>query len=119
MKVGEGSNLKLIARMKTGETQNVNYRDFHAGLRDSGQTISVTSRIYELELQMDGTTIWRRNATHSAPHMVHMQQGESINDAIQRIMKPTAASFSGRLPAYVVKPEYLEPLGSSRLSLGN
>jgi hypothetical protein len=119
MKVGDDTNLRLIARTKTGETQNVNYRNFHAGFRDSGQTIAVTTRIYELELHMDGTTIWRRNATHTAPHMVHMQQGESIHDAIARIMKPTAANFSGRLPAYVVRPEYLEPLGSSRLSLGN
>jgi hypothetical protein len=119
MKVGDDANLKLTARMKTGETQKVNYRTFGAGFRDPGQPIDVTSRIYELELQMDGTTIWRRNAVHSAPHMVHMQQGESIHDAIARIMKPTASNFSGRLPAYVVRPEYLEPLGSSRLTLGN
>jgi DNA-binding beta-propeller fold protein YncE len=119
MKVGNDTNLKLLARTKTGETQKVSYRDFHAGLRDPGQTIDVTSRIYELELQMDGATIWRRNAVHSAPHMVHMQQGESIHEAVARIMKPTAANFAGRLPAYVVRPEYLEPLGSSRLSLGN
>jgi hypothetical protein len=119
MKVGDNTNLKLSARMKTGETQKVNYRDFHAGLRNTGQTLDVTSRVYELELQMDGTTIWRRNAVHSAPHFVQMQQGESIHDAIARMMKPTAANFSGRLPAYVVRPEYLEPLGNSRLTLGN
>lgn len=117
MKVGDNTNLKLIARMKTGETQKVNYRSFGVGFREPGQIIDVTSRIYELELQMDGTSIWRRNAVHSAPHMVHMQQGESIHDAIARIMKPTAANFSGRLPAYVVKPEFQEPLGQSRLSL--
>jgi hypothetical protein len=119
MKVGDNTNLKLIARTKTGETQKVHYRMFGAGFRDPGQEMDITSRIYELELQMDGTTIWRRNAVHSAPPMVHMQQGESIHDAIARIMKPTAANFSGRLPAYVVRPEYLEPLGNSRLSLGN
>lgn len=119
MKVGDDTNLKLIARTKTGETQKVHYRMFGAGFRDPGQEMDITSRIYELELQMDGATIWRRNAVHSAPPMVHMQQGESIHDAVARIMKPTAANFSGRLPAYVVRPEYLEPLGSSRLTLGN
>lgn len=119
MKVGDDTNLKLIARMSHGETKNANYRTFGARFRDPGEVISVTSRIYELELQMDGVPIWQRNAIQAAPHMVHMEKGESIQEAVARNMKPTAGNFSGRLPAYVLRPEYQEPLGQSRLSLHN
>jgi hypothetical protein len=118
MNVADNADLKLVARMKHGETVQVNYRTFGAFHNDQGQQVSVTSRIYELELQQNGVVIWKRNAVHSAPPHVHMEQGESIQAAIDRIMKPRAESFAGRLPSYVVKPEYSEPLGTSTLSLG-
>jgi hypothetical protein len=118
MNVSDNADLKLVARMKHGETVQVNYRTFGTFHNDQGQQVSVTSRIYELELQQNGVVIWKRNAVHSAPPHLHMEQGESIQAAIDRIMKPRAESFAGRLPSYVVKPEYSEPLGSSTLSLG-
>ena len=117
MTVGDDSSLKLVARSTNGETQQVHYRKFHS-LRDAGETINVTSRIYELELLLDGRVVWQRKSTHSAPMHLQLQEGESIRSAITRVMKPNAASFRGRLPSYVVRPEYLEPLGSSKLSLG-
>jgi hypothetical protein len=116
MKVAENQQLQLVARMTHGETTQVNYRAFHT-FRDAGQTLSVTSRVYDLELLLEGIVIWRRKATHSAPHILHMESGETTEDAVARVMKPTAANFSGRLPAYVVRPEFLEPLGTSRLTL--
>jgi hypothetical protein len=116
MKVGENESLKLVARTKHGETDQIQYRhfgDFHG----EGETISVTRRIYELELLQDGVPVWKRESVQSAPMHLQMQKDESIADAIARVMKPSGASFRGRLPSYVVKPEYLEPLGTSKLSL--
>ena len=117
MKVGDDSALRLVARTTTGKTQKVHYRRFHA-FRDQGETIEVTSRVYELELLRDGRVVWQRKSTHSAPMHLQLQEGESIRSAIARVMKPKAGNFRGRLPSYVVRPEYLEPLGNSKLSLG-
>ena len=95
----------------------MNYRRFHS-FRDKGETIEVTSRVYELELLLDGRVVWQRKSTHSSPMHLQLQEGESIRAAIARVMKPKAGNFRGRLPSYVVRPEYLEPLGNSKLSLG-
>ncbi len=118
MKVAENQPLKIVARMTHGETQQVRYHLFGRFGRDPGETVSVTNRVYDLELQQDGVTIWKRNAVHSAPHHIRMERGESIQAAIERIMKPRAENFAGRLPSYVVKPEFSEPLGSSKLLPG-
>ena len=117
MKVGDDSGLRLVARTSTGETQKVHYRRFHV-FRGEGETIDVTSRVYEIELLLDGAVVWERKSTHSAPRHLQLQEGETIRAAIARVMKPRAGYFRGRLPSYVVRPEYLEPLGSSKLSLG-
>jgi hypothetical protein len=117
MKVGDDSSLRLVARTKSGESQQVQYRPFGA-FRGQGEVIDVTSRIYEMELLLDDRVVWQRKSVHSAPRHLRMREGETIRDAIARVMKPHAGSFRGRLPSYVVRPEYLEPLGKSKLSLG-
>jgi len=116
MKVTEDSDLKLIAKAKTGKTQKVNYRSFGT-FRGQGETIEVTSRVYELELLRQGVVVWRRESTHSAPRHLQLNKGETIRAAIDRVLKPRAGNFHGRLPSYVVRPEYREPLGKSKLSL--
>jgi hypothetical protein len=116
MQVGDESSLTLVARMKTGKTEKIEYHNFGA-FHQPGEVIEVTNRIYELELLLDGVPVWKRESTQSAPMHLHLEKGETTRAAIDRVMKPTGASFRGRLPSYVVRPEYREPLGSSKLSL--
>lgn len=116
MKVEDDSSLRLAARMKAGETQKINYHMFGSFGRQ-GEQIEVTTRVYELELLQDGVPVWRRESVQSAPLHLHLQSGETTRAAIDRVMKPTADRFRGRLPSYVVRPEYREPLGTSKLSL--
>ena len=116
MQVAEDSPLKLVARTTTGETDQVRYRSFHDHFGE-GEVIEVTSRVYELELLKAGAVVWKRTSTHAAPHHLQLEDGETIRAAIDRVMKPRGANFNGRLPSYVVRPEYLEPLGTSKLSL--
>ena len=115
MKVADEAPLKLVARKSSGETEKVDYRPFGA-FRGQGQEVSVTARIYELELLHDGTPVWQRKAVQSAPHHLQLQEGESIHAAIDRVMKPSVGNFKGRLPSYVLRPEYRKPLGSTKLS---
>ena len=117
MEIGDSGPLKLVARTKPGGTQKVYYRGTGA-FHDVGQAVDVTNRIYELELTLNGSIVWRRESTHSAPSFLHLERGESIQDAINRVMKPTEEFFRSRLPSYVVSPEYLEPLGTSKLLFG-
>ena len=106
-------------RTKSGETNKVRYRRFGAFHNDPGETIDVTSRIYELELLLNGTIVWRRESVQSAPMHLQLKDGETIRAAVDRVLKPKGVNFKGRLPSYVVRPEHRKPLGTSRLSLGS
>ena len=115
MKVADEAPLKLVARKKNGDTEKAFYRSFGV-FHGQGQEISVTTRIYELELLHEGVPIWQRKAVQSAPHHLQLEEGESTRDAIRRVMKPSVNNFKGRLPSYVLRPEYRKPLGSTQLS---
>ena len=115
MQVGEGGSLTLGATMKNGEREKINYRNFHDHF-GKGETFEVTKRVYELQLLLDGAPIWKRTSVQSPPMHLRMERGENIRSAVARVMKPTAANFRGRLPAYVVRPEYQDPLGTSKIS---
>lgn len=116
MQVVEESDLKLIATMSHGKTQEVTYQMWGLFRRES-ETISVTDRVYTLLLQLNGVPIWKRESVVSSPHHIRLKEGETIREAVARVMKPRSQNFEGRLPAYVVKPEYSEPLGSSKMLL--
>ena len=115
LKAGDNQSLKLIASMTHGETRDVTYQFF--GHRQKDQTIKVTDRVYKLEMQVSGATVWEHKSTQQAPHHLRLEENESVQDGIRRSMKPTKHHFGSRLPAYVVKPEYQEPLGTSELSI--
>jgi len=115
MTVSQEASLVLHATMKHGETEEINYRRFH-DLLGKGETFEVTKRIYELQLRKKGVTLWKRESVQSPPHHLQMKKGETIRDAVARVMLPQAENFRGRLPAYIVRPEFQGPLGTSIIS---
>lgn len=117
IQVGEDESLSLRATIKNGGAEEIRYQSFHDPF-GQGETFEVTKRIYVLQLQQNGLTIWKRESVHGPPHHLRMQKNETIRSAVARVMKPTAASFRGRLPTYVVRPEFQEPLGNSTISSG-
>ncbi len=113
----DGAPLKLVATMSNGGKEKITYRRFGA-FRNEGQTIDVQKRAYKLELQLDGVPIWERKTVDGPPHFLQMEQGETIQTALARVLKPTAFKFRGRLPTHVVRPEFRGPLGTSTISAG-
>jgi hypothetical protein len=108
------SPLTLEATVKNGGSEKICYRSFqdHFG---PGETLEVQQRVYTLHLRQQGITLWKRETVQGPPHHLFLPEGETVRTAVARVMQPTAASFRGRLPTYVLRPEYQEPLGSSTI----
>ncbi|MAT72171.1 MAG: hypothetical protein CMJ58_21905 [Planctomycetaceae bacterium] len=102
----DGANATLVARLTPGETETVEYRTW--GISRETQSVSVTKQVYELELLVDGQSVWTRKSTQDSPHHLQLQENESINDAINRVMKPTTGYFGAGVPARVVKQDEAE-----------
>ena len=117
MQVTDNAALVLRATMKKGKPERITYRSFgdHFG---KGETLSIAPQIYELQLLKDGAKIWQRESVQSSPMHLQLEKGENTRTAINRVMTPTAKNFRGRLPNYVVRPEFQGPLGTSKISGG-
>jgi len=99
-KVEDGAPNKLVARTSPGETEQMAYRSF--GIGGQTQNVSVTGRVYELELVADGQVVWSRKSVQRAPHHLRLEKDETIDQAVERIMQPNHSYFGATIPARVM-----------------
>jgi hypothetical protein len=93
---------RLTAQTQPGESEEVEYRSF--GMLRGTEKATVVHRVYELTLTRDGATLWTRRHVQRAPHFIQMQQDESLDAAIARLMQPTSANFGTGIPSRLLTP---------------
>jgi hypothetical protein len=117
------SPLRLTARIVTGRSETQEYgRSRFVDFGDREQ-VTVTEKLYEVELTIDGQTVWKKSSvlqSGSSPMTVWMEKGESAQQAVDRQNESRAANFAYgvSLPRYIVHPKFAGPLGTSTISLG-
>lgn len=116
MTVVNNSRLVLQATTETGKTDQITYSAFGAG-RGAGTTVSVTSQISRVRLTEDGKVIWEASGVFGAPHILHLKQGESIQQALAPYQVPNLRYFSDvKLPEYIARPHPSGAYGASTIS---
>ena len=122
LEVVADSPLKISARIVTGESETKEYgRGFFN--REDREQVTATSKLYEVELMVDGQSAWKNTSTiqiGNSPPVIWLKEGESGQQALDRQNAERSAhfSFSAAIPRYVVHPKYAGPLGTSKISLG-
>lgn len=124
MEVSPDSPLRLTARIVTGKSETTEYtRGFSPFDRSNVESVTTTEKKYEVELTIDGQTLWKQTSMLQSgwsPSMVHLQEGETVQQAVDRQASQWSSrfSFGVSLPRYVVHPKYAGPLGTSKLMQG-
>lgn len=117
-KVNSRAPITLVAKIGRGKTQQLQFRSMEIG----DQTVSsaqLTPFTAELEIRRGTTVLWTRSTTNRIPFMFHLQQGETVQDAVKRYEKPDAGFFARLdLPPRIPKPEITEQVGDSVLKDG-
>jgi hypothetical protein len=122
MEVAPDQPLKLCARIVTGNSQT---KEYGTGFffREHVERVTVTDKEYEVELIIDGQSVWKQTSTLQAgsPSVIWMKPGESAQQAVDRqnTQRASQFAFDVSIPRYVVHPKYAGPLGTSKLSLGD
>ncbi|MBL9125650.1 MAG: hypothetical protein JNG90_18570, partial [Planctomycetaceae bacterium] len=99
MKVVPQSNVVLSATIRPGEAQKVQYRNFNGG---SYTEHTVQTQILELAYLVDNKPVWKHQRQSWTPAVLHLSQGESIQQALSRAMKQDAKTFESiAVPAHV------------------
>ena len=88
---------KLVVRSGPGESEEIKYQDW--GINRETHSLSVNKRVYEVSLVVNGETVWNSKNIKSAPHFLRLQKDESVNQAVDREMKPNVNMFPSRIPS--------------------
>jgi hypothetical protein len=99
MKVADGGRFKVLISVKPATPQQVSYRRF--GSRQT-ETHQINVQQITVEYMKDGNVIWASGGMSGASHILHLQQGESIDQAIQRqIEQGVAGAGNIALPKHL------------------
>jgi hypothetical protein len=58
-----------------------------------------------VSLVVNGETVWNSKNIKSAPHFLRLQKDESVNQAVDREMKPSVNMFPSRIPSRLLPLE--------------
>ena len=110
--------MALVAKIGRGETRQLQFRSMGPGPRKES-TANLTPFTAELQIRRGADVLWSRKTENSIPRMLRLEEGETVQDAVNRYEKPDAAFFSRlNLPPRIPKPEISEQIGTSSLKDG-
>lgn len=103
MKVVLQSPLKLVAQIKPGKAAQIAYRPF--GSRTASQHTAM-SQVMELSYVRDGQPLWTHKGESSPPRMLHMQRGQTIDQALSEHMRVDPKALgSVYIPSHITKAQ--------------
>lgn len=118
--VQDNGELKILGTIGPGETHDMEYETL-GGFISERRTSKhrVTGQRLELKYQVGGETVWQYVSETEPPHFLDLQEGESIAQALARLMKQDPQHFTNVwLPGYVARGAVDRPLGSSPAPAG-
>jgi hypothetical protein len=118
-KASRRAPITLVAKIGRGKTQELHFRSMGIGPR-TVSTATLTPFTAELEIRRGTDVLWSRSTVNRIPFMLHLQEGETVQDAVRRYEKPDAAFFARlTLPPRIPKPEVRKQVGMSVLKDGH
>lgn len=105
----ESPNALTVSASEKSTGKSVQYRDLHAGFRDKEgeQTLNIVEATCKARLSINGTAVWESTSTftNSAPWIVHLQKGETVESQSTKGMRSSIGSFAGsvRPPRLIVQ----------------
>ncbi|HTQ39034.1 MAG TPA: SHD1 domain-containing protein [Pirellulales bacterium] len=113
MKVTADSKVKLLGTVEPGKTVTVRYHSW--GMPPfSAQEHEVNTEVLTLSLQINGESVWKYESTTSPPSFLRLQEGETIDQALERVMKQQEDNLPKRWSSIWI-PTYLARIPGSLL----
>jgi hypothetical protein len=101
--IAPNAPLVLDAVSEKGKTKSVTYRKF--GFRGAKNTVQVTEQVYKLIVKEGDEVIWQSVRVNAAPPMLHLEEGQTIEQALAEYTKPDLSFFLNTpLPRMLARP---------------
>jgi hypothetical protein len=116
--VSNRGSVTLVAKIGRGETRELRFRSMGPGPRTES-TANLTPFTAELQIRRGANVLWSRKTENRIPPMLRLEEGETVQDAVNRYEKPDAAFLARlNLPPRIPKPEISQQIGMSSLKDG-
>ncbi len=123
-KISSSASIQYHLSLAQGDVQEEEYGESNTPFpvpfgRVTGPTTKVTFRpwYHTLLVTVDGQEVFRSVQTVASPGSVQLKEGETIQQAVNRHVQPSARFFeSMSLPFEIVQPKYRNGLGESRIT---
>jgi hypothetical protein len=117
-KVSARGPVTLVASIGRGKTRELQFRSMGPGPRTES-TANLTPFTAELQIRRGADVLWSRETENRIPPILRLEEGETVQDAVNRYEKPDAAFFARlNLPPRIPKPEISQQIGMSSLKDG-
>jgi len=117
MKVAPGQPIQLVARVVPGATKEIEYRSFGVPPWGKGDKVTYTEQRCELAFVVDGQVAWQAASVASAPHMLHLNEGQTVEQAVKAATQPKLNFFvQTKIPSHLVRPTGRASYGQSQLT---
>jgi hypothetical protein len=110
--VANNAPTQLAATITRGETRTETYRIIGMGFRQ--EQVTFTPYISKVEFKQNGKSLWQQSTRSGLPFMI--PSGKTLQEVAKQNERPSAGFFQNvKLPRQVIKPEYQNGFGNSRV----
>jgi len=114
IEVAANQPIKLVASTSTGKSQEIAYRGF--GFQEN--KVTVTEQIAKIAYMVDGKTAWEAQMIATAPPVLFIEKGKTLEHALADYQKPPLKYFETvYVPSYVPKPTEQKAYGLTKLNV--
>lgn len=118
-KVSPSAPVKVVATISRGETEKLNFRNIGSPSFGASETVAIKPYRASLEVVASGKVLWQSSTQNMVPMIIHRKSDETIKQAVKKFERPDPGYFSRvTIPPRIFKPEFQNPVGTSRVDQG-
>jgi hypothetical protein len=92
VKQSGSSKLVFQATSEKGESRSITFQSL-GGIRGGGETVQVLEQVYKMTLKQGDEILWETKQVLSAPRLLRLENGQTINDALAKYTNPDLKFF--------------------------
>ncbi|MBN2022964.1 MAG: hypothetical protein JW809_09230 [Pirellulales bacterium] len=117
LKVAPGQPVKLVAQTRPGEATDETYGPFGPFSRRQKQTVQFQEHVSEVAFVVADKKAWSVSSLTQAPHSLHLQEGETLEQALAKYAQPNVQFFQKvNLPQCIAWPREQDVYGATEIS---
>ncbi len=118
-KIDGSAKITVTAEMKVGQPQTTTYHSGGFGFRGGKEeSVTITPHISSIVIDVDGKTAWQAATSTSAPPVMFLREGQSVQGEANKWNQPNPGFFEAvNIPKEILDPKFSKGLGATDVTV--